>query len=65
MENVYIVWLGYVIEYDFFDFCDFRYSLEIKVIGGLFFVGQINGIIGYEEVGVQGLLVGVNVVLCL
>lgn len=50
MENVKIVCLGYVIEYDFFDFCDLKLMLESKFIQGLFFVGQINGIIGYEEV---------------
>lgn len=61
-ENVYIIWFGYVIEYDFFDLCGLNNILEIKSVFGLFFVGQINGIIGYEEVGVQGLFVGFNVV---
>lgn len=39
MEQVYILWLGYVIEYDYFDFWDLCYFLEIKFIQGLFFVG--------------------------
>jgi len=40
MENAHIVRPGYAIEYDFFDPRDLRYSLETKVIGGLFFAGQ-------------------------
>ena len=43
MENAHIVRPGYAIEYDYFDPRDLKYSLETKVIGGLFFAGQING----------------------
>jgi tRNA uridine 5-carboxymethylaminomethyl modification enzyme len=59
-ENAHIVRPGYAIEYDFFNPQDLKHSLETKVIGGLFFAGQINGTTGYEEAGAQGLLAGLN-----
>ncbi|WP_111642236.1 tRNA uridine-5-carboxymethylaminomethyl(34) synthesis enzyme MnmG [Marinimicrobium alkaliphilum] len=62
-ENAHITRPGYAIEYDYFNPQDLKYSLETKVIGGLFFAGQINGTTGYEEAGAQGLLAGVNAAL--
>ncbi|MCB1685144.1 MAG: tRNA uridine-5-carboxymethylaminomethyl(34) synthesis enzyme MnmG, partial [Pseudomonadales bacterium] len=59
-ENAHITRPGYAIEYDFFDPRDLQYSLETRVLGGLFFAGQINGTTGYEEAAAQGLLAGLN-----
>ena len=54
---------GYAIEYDFFDPTQLYHSLESKIIGNLFFAGQVNGTTGYEEAGGQGTLAGINAAL--
>lgn len=59
-ENARMFRPGYAIEYDFFPPTQLNYSLETKLIGNLFFAGQINGTTGYEEAACQGLMAGIN-----
>ncbi|MDE0472543.1 MAG: tRNA uridine-5-carboxymethylaminomethyl(34) synthesis enzyme MnmG [Ekhidna sp.] len=51
---------GYAIEYDFFQPTQLNPTLATKIIGGLYFAGQINGTTGYEEAACQGLMAGIN-----
>jgi tRNA uridine 5-carboxymethylaminomethyl modification enzyme len=63
LKNAEIIRSGYAIEYDYVVSGQISFSLESKLISGLFFAGQVNGTTGYEEAAGQGLLAAINAVL--
>ncbi len=62
LESAEIVRYGYAIEYDFYPPHQIYPSLESRIVGGLYFAGQVNGTSGYEEAAAQGILAGINAV---
>ncbi|MCM1521670.1 MAG: tRNA uridine-5-carboxymethylaminomethyl(34) synthesis enzyme MnmG [Muribaculaceae bacterium] len=63
LRDVQLFRPGYAIEYDFFDPTQLHHTLETKIVGGLYFAGQVNGTTGYEEAAGQGLIAGINAAL--
>ena len=49
LEKCVVFKPAYAVEYDYFDPQYLHYSLESRVVDGLFLAGQVNGTTGYED----------------
>jgi tRNA uridine 5-carboxymethylaminomethyl modification enzyme len=65
LERAKVLKLGYAIEYDYFEPYQLDYTMQTKLVKGLYFAGQICGTSGYEEAAAQGFIAGVNAALSL
>lgn len=60
LQHVRMTRAGYAIEYDYYPPTQLDSTLQVRVLPGLFFAGQINGTTGYEEAAGQGVVAGAN-----
>lgn len=63
LEQARMTRAGYAIEYDYYPPTQLDSSLQVRVLAGLYFAGQINGTTGYEEAAGQGVVAGYNAAL--